>query len=90
LHIARTLGFYQDEGLDVSLVHINCRLAATAPTDGEINFTATFNNTWQGVRHPGRAAIQSRCHGQEIFAAQNPRAERLCKRFITNWQPTKA
>jgi NitT/TauT family transport system substrate-binding protein len=42
-------GFYKDEGLDVELVHINPRLAPIALTNGDIDFTTTFNNTLQGI-----------------------------------------
>jgi ABC-type nitrate/sulfonate/bicarbonate transport system substrate-binding protein len=47
--VAKAEGFYKDEGLDVDLIHINPRLAPVALTNGEIDFTTTFNYTLQGI-----------------------------------------
>lgn len=47
--VAMAQGFYKDEGLDVELVYINPRLAPIALTNGEIDFTTTFNSTLQGI-----------------------------------------
>ncbi|HWO42093.1 MAG TPA: ABC transporter substrate-binding protein [Candidatus Eisenbacteria bacterium] len=47
--VARARGFYTEEGLAVEFVHVHPRLAPIALTNGEIDFTTTFNNTLQGI-----------------------------------------
>jgi ABC-type nitrate/sulfonate/bicarbonate transport system substrate-binding protein len=47
--VAMAQGFYKGEGLDVELIHVNPRLAPVALTNGDIDFTTTFNNTLQAI-----------------------------------------
>ena len=48
-YLAVQKGFFAEEGMDVELVQVNPRLAATAVLNGDLDFTTTFGSTLRGI-----------------------------------------
>ena len=47
--IALNKGFFAEEGMDVELIQVNPRLAATAVINGDLDLTTTFGTTLRGI-----------------------------------------
>jgi NitT/TauT family transport system substrate-binding protein len=48
-HLALQKGFFREEGMEVELIQVNPRLAATAVLNGDLDFTTTFGSTLRGI-----------------------------------------
>jgi len=47
--IALNKGFFAEEGMDVELIQVNPRLAATAVINGDLDLTTTFGTTLRSI-----------------------------------------